>query len=356
MMRNPVPFQERKTAIRGVLDLATGRYPAFLFGARLGRILPVFHFHEVTFPYLESYLVYLHENGYRTLDAAEMTQVITGERELKEPSVVLCFDDAWASVWTVVNPLMRRYNMKAVTYAIPGRIQEGKGVRPIWGQKGHDPDIDRSGNPFCTWEELKGLHAEGRVDIQSHTWSHAQIFCKEQYLRLILPETVLPLLSWPVVNDPGEPLRILSSTQVFHPLLPTRSRMSDALKHDVDLSVIRRIHDDPDAAPYLFKQHFVQIETPDEREHAIRYELERSRQELELRLDKPIHQLCFPWAICGSIADRLVRETGYTSAVADRLGGIRAAVPGQDPFKIMRLKHSYIRALPGKPRKLFWRI
>jgi len=31
-------------------------------------------------------------------------------------------------------------------------------------------------------------------------------------------------------------------------------------------------------------------------------------------------------------------------------------VPGQDPFKIMRLKHTYIRALPGKPRKLFWRI
>jgi hypothetical protein len=355
-MRNPIPFQERKSRIRGILDLVTGRYPSFLFGAGMGKLIPVFHFHEVTFPYLEPYLVYLHENGYRTLDSTELTEIVTGNKTLTEPAVMLCFDDAWASVWTVVNPLLRRYNQKAVTYAIPGRIKEGKGLRPIWGEKGHDQDVDRSGNPFCTWEELRVLDAEGRVDIQSHTWSHAQVFCKDQFLKLIVPETVMPLLSWPVINDPGEALHVLSSSNVFHPLLPTRSRMSDALKHDVDPSIVRRIHDDPDAAPYLFKQHLTQIETEAEREEAIRFELCQSREDLEAQLKKPIRQICFPWAVCGSVADRLVRETGYTSAVADRLGGVRAALHGQDPFKIMRLKHTYIRALPGKPRKLFWRI
>lgn len=356
MIRNPIPFTERNTRWRGPIDLATGRYPNFLFGARLGKYLPVFHFHEVTLPYLEPYLVYLMENGYRTLSARESEEVALGKRPLREPSVVLHFDDAWASVWTVVAPLMRRYNMRAVTFAIPGRVQEGGEPRPAWGQPGHDPDIDRSLNPFCTWSELKALANEGRVDVQSHTWSHAKIFCSDRFERLILPETVLPLLSWPVVSDPGEPIKRLSSSNVFHPLLPTRSRMSDALKHDVDPSVVRRIHDDPNAAPYLFRQHFTQIETQEDREHAIRWELLRSREELESRLGKPVTQICFPWAVCGKVAEKLLPETGHLTAIADGLGGFRACLPGGNPYRIMRLKHKYIRCLPGRPRKLYWRI
>ncbi len=356
MPRNPIPFTERKTSWRGPLDLATGRYPAFLFGGRVGRILPVFHFHEVTLPYLEPYLVYLLENGYRTWTSREMGEYIRGERKITEPTVVLCFDDAWASVWTVVAPLMRRYGMRCITYAIPGRIQDGVRLRPAWGQPGHDPDVDRSLNPFCTWQELKALADEGRVDIQSHTWSHGQIFCNDAFQRLILPETRMPLLSWPVISDPGEPLKRLSSSNVFHPLLPTRSRMSDALKHDVDPSVVRRIHDDPNAAPFLFRQHLTQVETSAERDAAIRFELDRSRKELEARIGQPVRQICFPWAVCGRVAECLLPLLGYETAIADQFGGFRACTPRSNPLRIMRLKHLYIRALPGRTRKLFWRI
>ncbi len=356
MRRSPIPFGEKMSPIRGPLDLLTGRYPNFLFGAGLGRYLPVFHFHEVTLPYLEPYLVYLLENGYRTLGLEEMNEVLFARRKLTEPSVVLCFDDAWASLWTVVAPLLRRYRMRAITYAIPGRVMEADHLRPIWGQPGHDPDVDRSMNPFCTWPELKALADEGRIDIQSHTWSHAKIFCSGDFERLILPETRMDLLSWPVVSDPGEPLRRLSSSNVFHPLLPTRSRMSDAFKHDVDPSVVRRIHDDPNAAPYLFRQHLLQHETPEEREASIRFELTRSREDLESRLGKPVTHICFPWAVCGRVAESLLPDCGYTSAIADRVGGFRACVPGQNPFRVMRLKHVYIRALPGKNRKPYWRI
>ena len=43
-----IPFGERGGTARGLLDLATGCYPAFLFGGGLGDLLPVFHFHDVT--------------------------------------------------------------------------------------------------------------------------------------------------------------------------------------------------------------------------------------------------------------------------------------------------------------------
>ena len=48
-----VPFAERGGAARGILDLVTGCYPAFLFGGSIGDQLPVFHFHNVTREWLE---------------------------------------------------------------------------------------------------------------------------------------------------------------------------------------------------------------------------------------------------------------------------------------------------------------
>lgn len=356
MLRNPVPFYEREHRFRRSLELCSGRFPGFLFGARCGNILPVFHFQEVTLPYLETYLVYLMENGYRTLHADEAAEVIQGKRGLKEPSVLLHFDNAWGSLWTVVAPLLRRYNMKAVAYAIPGRIQDSPHLRPVWGQPGHDPDVDRSLNPFCSWRELKELANEGRIDIQSNTWSHGRIFCCDRFERLILPETVLPLLEWPILHDPGESFKRLSSSNVFHPLLPTRSRMSDAYKHDVDSSMVRRLHDDPNAAPYLFKQHFLQFETAEDRERAIRFELYQSREELAARIGKEIRHVALPWGVCGQVASKLIAETGYETAVAERVGGYRAIKPGQNPHRIMRLPHPYIRCLPGRARKRYWRV
>lgn len=355
-MRYEHAFYEHDTPWRRAGDVVSGRYPAFLFGARVGRCLPVFVFTEVTLPSLEPLLVYVLENGYRTLTTEELGAFVGETHPIREPSVVLCFDNAWASLWTVAAPLLRRYDMRAVAHVIPGRTPELKAPRPAWGQPGHDPDVDRTENPFCSWAELKALADEGRVDLQSNSWSHARIFSRDKFLRLIEPETRLPWLSWPVVSDPGEPLNRLSSSNVFHPLLPTRSRLSDALKHDVDPSVVRRIHDDPDAAPYLFRQHLLQVETKQERADAVRYELERSREELASRLGVRVRHLSFPWGVCGKVAGSLVRECGYETAFADRDGGRKACAGGGDPYRISRLPGRYIRALPGRPRKLFWRI
>jgi peptidoglycan/xylan/chitin deacetylase (PgdA/CDA1 family) len=356
MFRQPIPFRERNSALQKKMEVLSGKMPAFLFGGGLGHSLPVFRFSRMSKQLLEPYLVYLMENGYQTLNATEMEDVLFGRRKLEKRSVVLTFDHAWASVWTVVAPLLRRYDQQAVTFAIPGRIPDLPTCRPVWGEGGHDPDVDNTTSPFCSWCELKVLAEEGRVDVQSNSWSHGKIFSNEKFLSLIEPETRLPPLSWPMINDHGDSLHLLSPSNVFHPLLPARSRLSDALKHEVDPSVVARIHDDPDAAPYLFRQHFLQFETPKEREEAIQYELNRSREELELRLGTPVHQLGFPWGVCGKVAASLVGAAGYRSAYAERTANRFSVRAGQAPFRLGRLPYFYIRALPGRSRKLYWRI
>ncbi len=155
-----VPFSERGGKARGCLDLVSGRYPAFVFGGRLGAFLPVFHFHDVTRADLEPKLRHLAENGYRSVVSDEIAAYVRGDLKLPQRSVGLCFDDAWKSLATVAAPLLEQFGLRAITYAIPGRITEA----------------GDHFSPFVTWAELASLHASGIIDVQSHTESHSRIF------------------------------------------------------------------------------------------------------------------------------------------------------------------------------------
>ncbi|MDF3128328.1 polysaccharide deacetylase family protein [Kiritimatiellaeota bacterium B1221] len=355
-MKNPIPFNERDSFWHEKLQFLKGKWPSFVFGLGRGGCLPVFKFSRITRQELEPYLIYLMENGYRTIQSAEMEAFIEGNRKPDPKEVVLCFDHAWASVWTVVAPLLERYGFKAITYAIPGRISELPALRPVWGQPGHDPDVDYTKNPFCSWGELLALQKRGLVDVQSNSWSHGYIFSHDKFLRLIQPETFLPPLNWPLLNESGAQLKTLSNRNVFHPLLPVRSRLSDGVRHDVDPMVVKAIHDDPDVAPFLYKKYFLQIETPEEQLHAISYELTQSREDLEKRLPTKVTQICFPWGVCGKIAYSLLEESGYRSAIAEKSAAKFAVTPGQNSYEIGRLTYPFIRTLPGRSRKLYLRI
>jgi len=355
-VRLVVPIRERESQWVDRADLLRAKLPPFLFGFPVKNTLPVFRFSRVTRTLLEPYLVYLMENGYQTVTTCEMTAILQGERERKEKEVLLTFDHGWASLWTIAAPLLRRYGFQATSFVIPGRVPESDSCRPVMGEPGHDTDVDRSEHPFASWPELISLSKEGLFDLQSNSWSHARIFSHDKFLKLIEPETRLPFLSWPLISEPREPLHFLSPTHVFHPLLPSRSRLSDGMRHDVDPSVVHRIHDDPDAAPYVFKQHFLQIETEQEREEAIRFELLHSREILEQNVGHEARHFACPWGISGRIALRLLSETGYDTAFTERRSSVQAVRKGQDPFRLGRLPYPYIRALPGRTRKLYWRI
>jgi hypothetical protein len=177
-----VPFSERGGKARGCLDLVSGRYPAFVFGGSLGAFLPVFHFHDVTRAELEPKLRHLADNGYRSVVSDEIASYVRGDLKLPPRSVGLCFDDAWKSLATVAAPLLQQYGLRAITYAIPGRITErGEGD-----------------SPFVTWSELSALHASGTIDVQSHTDTHSRVFASIEVEDFVQPgyETT-PLLNRP---------------------------------------------------------------------------------------------------------------------------------------------------------------
>lgn len=359
-MAERIPFTEGKSPWRGVLDLASGCYPAFLFGGSLRRWLPVFHFHEVTPTELEPYLAYLSENGYRTVTSDALARYVREGVHPGQKSVALCFDDAWASLCTVAAPLLRRYGFQAITYVSPARVPDA----------GAPPLANGVNEPFATWDDLRALQASGTMDIQAHTLRHAMVFCDSECTGFVTPETVRHIHLYPWMRtEAGD--RFLSPDDLGAPLYLQRSRYSDAHRFDnpgAFEACTRFVREqggevfferpDWDLELRRLARPFTGVrELSAQRDAAIRDDLAAARETLNTKLGADtVRHMCFPWAVAGVVAERMAVGTGYVTAFADRLFGTHAVRAGDPPYRLMRLKHQYIFCLPGRDRQTFFTI
>ena len=362
-----IPFEERNTPWRGILDLATGCYPGFLFGGSTEGILPVFHFHEVTPDYLEPYLIYLSENGYQTVTSEAISAFALKGTNPGPKCIALTFDDAWLSLWTVVAPLLKKYRFTAIAYASPSRIHDAISVRPTMIDAGWQAPASTNSN-FSSWPELKAMHESGTIDIQAHTFSHSVIFCDRLITGFVTPGYNPHIHLRPLMND-IKPYTYVSASDLGCPLYSQRSRMSDALRFfeppDSRARCLELVKREGGKA-FFERSNWGEVlrktagegsgrfETEDERRKAIRDELVKTRETLFSRLagHKALH-MCFPFSICGKTAESLLKEAGYETAFADKLFGFRSVKTGDNPYRLMRLKHQFIFCLPGNRRQGF---
>jgi hypothetical protein len=360
-MTASVPFAERGGPLRGAVDLATLCYPAFLFGGSLGDLLPAFHFHDETREWLEPRLQYLVENGYRTVTCDEIARLVVDGVRPGPRAVALTFDDAWASVWTVAMPLLRRFDLRAIVFAIPGRVDEASAVRPV-GATG--------GPTFATWPELRAMHASGTIDVQSHTRSHAMIFSSAEVVDFVTPAFARePLLNRPIRSLNGR-LDAVDADALGTPLYLRRSRMSDARRRLPDEAVAdrcgahvarnggARFFDRPhwrrELEP-LARDVTPRFETDAERAAAILTELADGRGLLNARLGTTtVRHVAMPWGIAGRIARQALAATGHETAYSERPLGRRGVRAGDDRFQLMRLNGRFLTCLPGRGRQWFF--
>lgn len=366
-LRRAVPWTERKSVWRGALDLATGAYPAFVFGGMLGGgALPVFHFHQVTRGGLEPLLRYLAENRYRAVGADEITALVRHATSPGPRAVALCFDDAWASLWTVAAPLLRQYGLRALTYVSPARVPDGAPRPTLADDPAAAERADTSSAPFATWAELRALHAGGTVEIHPHAWRHAVVPGGPVIADFVRPGLTRHPHLWPwSVTEAGE--RFLTPADLGAPLYAQRSRLSDVRAwHNPGAIAACMAHVAQAGGADFFARpgwraalarvaaaHAGRRETESERDAAIRADLAEARARLAAALNAaPSTHMCFPFAVAGRAAVRLAAATGYASAFADRLWGRRMVRAGDPPYQLMRLKHTFIPALPGAGRRV----
>jgi len=333
-------------------EYAKGTYPDYVLKNKLTDEIPVFIFHHIIPKEFEEQLQHLQKNGYRTLNADEMYEVLDKSAKAPQKSIVITFDDGLSDVYDVAYPLLKKYGYQAIVFLIPRWI----------------------GSPgVVTWDQVTEMHRSGVIDFQSHSLNHPAIFIADKVVDFFHPQLAKKRpWSIPLTNSLNEEKQKFPP-QWGTPLYECASRFSNYKRYYPDIMIKQMCVDyvKEHGAEHFFQQRNWRrelkeiilknnkiegkYESPLMQADDILTELHESKHVLEERLvPKVVRHFACPWNQISGVAVQSLIKSGYVSAfiglLQEDLGGIE--VPGYFQ-RIRRVTGDFIRCLPGTGRKTF---
>lgn len=113
---------------------------------------------SITPEQFEVHLKYLQENSFNVVPLSQIIEKIKNQQPLKDKTVAITFDDAYANILTQAKPLLDRFNYPYSIFVNPAIISR------------HSDNKENS-SLYLSWEQLKTLADEG-VIIANHGYEH----------------------------------------------------------------------------------------------------------------------------------------------------------------------------------------
>jgi len=135
--------------------------------------LPVLTFHMIEdkpsvlsySPYLfKRFMEQLRLRGYKTINLTEAVGTISTGNPLPEKTVILTFDDGYASVYEKAFPVLEEYGMSATVFLTVGDTAPGADDRL--------PSLN--GADMLRWREIRNMR-DGDIEFGSHTLTHPDL-------------------------------------------------------------------------------------------------------------------------------------------------------------------------------------
>ena len=104
---------------------------------------------------------HLAARGICGIPLAEFESVMSAERFLHKPAVLITFDDGSRDCLTDALPVLTEFDHSATAFLITGRMQ------------GSNDGLSPYGNAL-SWDEARTLQDSGRFALQSHSHSHSR--------------------------------------------------------------------------------------------------------------------------------------------------------------------------------------
>ena len=151
----------------------------------LGSSIPVIMYHHmlpmggglaVTPEIFADHLAALQSNGWKTLSGKEFLYLLqSGNFPYK--TILLTFDASFADNYFYADPILKRYDMKALLFVATSFIENRDIKRGDFVPLQQDEAwklaySERRSEVMCTWNELREMEENGVFDIQSHGHSH----------------------------------------------------------------------------------------------------------------------------------------------------------------------------------------
>lgn len=126
----------------------------------------------------------LKDDGYTFMTTAEVPDILRGTAKLPKKPVILTFDDGYRDFYEYVFPILKKYQVKAVAYIVPGFLDEPNNL---------------------THRQLKEIADSNLVEIAAHSVNHVYLrgldekrvkYEVEQSKQMLEKELNIPVVSF----------------------------------------------------------------------------------------------------------------------------------------------------------------
>jgi len=267
---------------------------------------------------------------------------LSGKEKLSVNSIVLTFDDGYLDNYTFVWPLLKKFNIKATIWVNPDFVDNNAtGLRPTledyWNGRISLEELNEY-DGFLTWDEMRLMEKSGLVDIQSHTMTHTKYPVSERIVDFVNPETKIDWLYWNLY--PEDKPKFLTNRKYKIPLgypIYEAQKGNIARRVTEDGAITNRLIEyvSRNGKEQFFTNHewkqklinevgvlktsahqYYTVETDEEYEKRIKYELTESKRILETNLGKTIEHVCWPFGGWDETTLKFAKECGYITSTA----------------------------------------
>ena len=108
----------------------------------------------------EKMMKYLSQNEYRTLSTNDLYKWLNKEIELPKKSVMITFDDGFYEDYYLVYPILKKYNLKGVSFVVGSRIKDTT------------EEYDENKTSFIGLDKINEIEKEyPNFEFQSHSYN-----------------------------------------------------------------------------------------------------------------------------------------------------------------------------------------
>jgi peptidoglycan/xylan/chitin deacetylase (PgdA/CDA1 family) len=321
----------------------------------------------LTTPYdiFEKQLSWLKRKGYQSISLQHLYEYMNEKCNLPKNPIVLTFDDGYLDNWVFAYPLLKKYGFNAIIYISPEfadpRNIIRKNLNDTWANEIPFEQLETQG--YLSWAEMKEMEKEGVVDIQSHTMSHTWYPISNTIIDFRHPGDSYIWMSWNKNPDTKYVLQYESLNQESYGLpvyehgraLGIKRYFNDTTLDEYILRYVQKkdlkiFFNSSDWKGGLFKVvNRFQLdnslqgreETREEYLQRVNYELSKSKEIIERKLDKTVNFLCWPGGAVTNDALKIAKEVGYLSSTIGKDKHSERNVLrnryGEDPSRINRI-------------------
>ncbi|MCR4615091.1 MAG: polysaccharide deacetylase family protein [Clostridiales bacterium] len=147
-------------------------------------VLPILMYHQITrnkncvnkFTVMESTLEedlrYIKNHGYTAITVEDLTEFKDHGKKLPSKPIMISFDDGYETVYDILLPLLKKYDLKAVVAIIGSATDNFSQVEDHHLKYSH-----------LNWEKVDMLVKSGYVEIQNHTYDMHRNSCGRKGVR-----------------------------------------------------------------------------------------------------------------------------------------------------------------------------